>query len=151
MGRYKKSKAVKDRVNNPFHLFYFCTWIFWLTQLSFLSHFIEMTKECIIQFKIYMGLPRWLSGKQLACQCKTHGFNPWSRQIPRRRKCQPIPAFLPGKSREQRSLVGYSPWVKKSWTRLSMHAHMGKFTLLIYIDPQPFWHQRWVSWKVSFP
>ena len=41
--------------------------------------------------------------------------------------------------------------VKKSWTRLSMHAHMGKFTLLIYIDPQPFWHHQWVSWKVSFP
>ena len=27
-----------------------------------------------------------------------------------RRKCQPTPAFLPGKSHGQRSLVGYSPW-----------------------------------------
>ena len=30
--------------------------------------------------------------------------NPW------RRKWQPTPVFLPGKSRGQRSLVGYSPW-----------------------------------------
>ena len=30
--------------------------------------------------------------------------------IPWRRKSQPIPVFLPGKSHGQRSLVGYSPW-----------------------------------------
>ena len=29
------------------------------------------------------------------------------RKIPRRRKCQPTPVFLPGKSHEQRSLAGY--------------------------------------------
>ena len=28
----------------------------------------------------------------------------------RRRKCQPIPVFLPGKSHGQRNLAGYSPW-----------------------------------------
>jgi len=33
-----------------------------------------------------------------------------SRRIPWRKKCQPTPVFLPGKSHEQRSLVGYSPW-----------------------------------------
>ena len=27
-----------------------------------------------------------------------------------RRRWQPTPVFLPGKSRGQRSLVGYSPW-----------------------------------------
>ena len=34
----------------------------------------------------------------------------WVRKIPWRRKRQPTPVFLPGKSHEQRSLVGYSPW-----------------------------------------
>ena len=29
---------------------------------------------------------------------------------PWRRKWQPLPVFLPGKSHGQRSLVGYSPW-----------------------------------------
>ena len=54
-------------------------------------------------------LPWWLSGKESACQCRRHGFNPWGGKIPWRRKWQPIPVFLLGKSRGQRSLVGYSP------------------------------------------
>ena len=34
----------------------------------------------------------------------------WIRKIPWRRKWQPTPLFLPGKSHGQRSLVGYSPY-----------------------------------------
>ena len=37
------------------------------------------------------------------------GFDPWVAKIPRRRKWQPTPLFLPGESRGQRSLLGYSP------------------------------------------
>ena len=40
-------------------------------------------------------------------------FNPWVRKIPWRRKWQPTPVFLPGKSHGQRSMVGYSPWSHK--------------------------------------
>ena len=40
-------------------------------------------------------------------------FSPWVRKIPWRRKQQPAPVFLPGKSHGQRSLVGYSPWGRK--------------------------------------
>jgi len=29
-----------------------------------------------------MGLPWWFSGKESTCQCRRHGFNPWSREIP---------------------------------------------------------------------
>ena len=36
-------------------------------------------------------------------------FDPWVGKIPWRRKWQPSPVFLPGKSHGQRSLVGYSP------------------------------------------
>jgi len=42
-----------------------------------------------------------------------HGFDLWDRKIPWRRKWQPTPVFLPGKSHGQRSLVGYSPWGRK--------------------------------------
>ena len=38
-------------------------------------------------------------------------FNPWVRKIPWRREWLPIPVFLHGECHEQRSLVGYSPWV----------------------------------------
>ena len=41
---------------------------------------------------------------------QTQVMDPWVGKIPRRRKWHPTPAFLPGKSRGQRSLVGYSPW-----------------------------------------
>ena len=40
-------------------------------------------------------------------------FDPWVGKIPWRRKWQPTPAFLPGKSHEQRNLAGYSPRSRK--------------------------------------
>ena len=42
-------------------------------------------------------------------RCRRHGFDPWVRKIPWRRKWQLTPVFLPGKSHGQRSLAGYSP------------------------------------------
>ena len=48
--------------------------------------------------------------KKSACQYRRCSFNPWVRKIPWRRKWQPSPIFLPGKSHGQESLVGYSPW-----------------------------------------
>ena len=39
--------------------------------------------------------------------------DPWVGKIPWRRKWQPTPVFLPGKSHGQRSLAGYSPWTLK--------------------------------------
>ena len=40
-------------------------------------------------------------------------FDPWVGKIPWRRKWQPTPVFLPGKSHGWRILVGYSPWGRK--------------------------------------
>ena len=42
------------------------------------------------------------------------------REIPWRRKWQPTPVFLPGKSHGQRSLASYSPWGSKEWETLSL-------------------------------
>ena len=44
-----------------------------------------------------------------SCLC----LNSWIGKIPWRRKWQPTPVFLPGKSHGQRSLAGYSPWGRK--------------------------------------
>jgi len=52
------------------------------------------------------------SSKEPACQWrryKKHGFNPWFRKMPWKRKWQPIPVFLPGDSHGQKSVAGYSP------------------------------------------
>ena len=53
----------------------------------------------------------------------------WVGKIPWRRKWQPTPVSLPGKSRGQRSLVGYSPWdhrVGHDWA----HTHINIFNII---------------------
>ena len=55
----------------------------------------------------------WLRWQSVCLQCGRPGFNPWVRKIRWRRKWQSTPVLLPGKSREQRSLVCYSPWGRK--------------------------------------
>ena len=71
---------------------------------------------------IKQGPPRWLSGEESTSQGrrpKTAAFDPWVGKIPWRRKWQPVPVLLPGKSQGQRSPSGYSLWGYKG-TQLSM-------------------------------
>ena len=59
------------------------------------------------------GFPGGSVVKESACQSRSGrrcGFYPWVGKIPWRRKRQPAPVLLPGKSHGQRSLAGYSPW-----------------------------------------
>ena len=57
---------------------------------------------------IFIGLPWWCSGRRIRLLKQRQGFNPWLRKIHWRRKGQPVPVFLPGKSHGQKSLMGYS-------------------------------------------
>ena len=51
-------------------------------------------------------------------------FHPWVGKIPGRRKWQPTPVLLPGKSHGRRSLVGCSPWgLEESDTTERLHVH----------------------------
>ena len=62
------------------------------------------------------------SSKEPACQYRRHKrcwFDPWAWELPWRRKWQLTPVCMLGESHGQRSLVGYSPWVTESQTRLS--------------------------------
>jgi len=62
---------------------------------------------------IHMGLSRYNSDKESACQCwrgHRQRFDPWIGKIPLSKKWQPTPVFLPEKFHGQRSLVGFSPW-----------------------------------------
>ena len=73
------------------------------------------------------GLPRHCGGKEPTSPCRRHrrcvGSVPWAGKIPWRRKWQPIPMFLPGKSQGQRSLVG----------RKEVDTSKHKYTLLVWI------------------
>ena len=74
--------------------------------------------------------------KKSACNAGDPGLIPGSGGS-RRRKLQPTPVFLPGKSHGQRSLVCYSPWgCKKSNTteRLNTFIYLCKiFSSEIFI------------------
>ena len=82
----------------------------------------------------FIGLPRWLSGNESACQCRRCVFDPWVGKIPWRRTWLPTPVFLPGKVRGQRSLAGYRPWGHKELdtTKLS-HARVSTYIIFICI------------------
>ena len=63
------------------------------SQIFSKGHIFELL-QCI-------RLPRRLSGKESACQCRRHkgrGFDPWVGKIPWRRAWKPTPVFLPGES-----------------------------------------------------
>ena len=82
------------------------------------KNFWLWTSFISLQIVVYMQSPTlnsWASlvaqQERICLQCRRGGFDPWVGKIPgRRRKWQPTPVFLPGKSRGQRSLEGYSPW-----------------------------------------
>ena len=77
-----------------------------------------MLLDKFLPLKLIKRLPWWLGGKEVLAMHEI-GFYSWVRKTPWSRKWQPTPAFLPGESHGQRSLVGYSPWGCKSQTQLS--------------------------------
>ena len=52
-------------------------------KLSILKYHIKRILCLLLDF------PGWLHGKESACQCRRHGFNPWVGKIPWNRKWQP--------------------------------------------------------------
>ena len=79
------------------------------TLLSFVSsHNLDIPPRAeaiwyLLELEISLPTPTQLWVLQL---CSTGSSGP-------RRKWQPTPVFLPGKSHGQRSLIGYSPWGRK--------------------------------------
>ena len=57
--------------------------------------------------------PGGSDSKSVCLQCRRLGFDPWIGKILWRRKWQPTPVILPGKSHGRRSRVGYRPWDRK--------------------------------------
>ena len=126
--------------NNPIVLIIILMWSLfyrWENQVEWLAQGHTMRKQQSQDLNVVVsavrGLPRWLSGKESACQsrrCKRCGFNPWVEQIPGRRKWRPIPVFLPGKSHGQRSLTGYNLWGPKELD-MTEHTHTLTHTLAV--------------------
>ena len=74
---------------------------------------------------VNLGLPQCLS-KESTCQSGRCRFDTWVRKIAWRRKWQPTPVFLPGKSHGQQSLMGYIPWGNKNCREPVRHSTRDK-------------------------
>ena len=76
-------------------------------------YFSLIVKKIWWNIRLFHRLSPWLSRKRthLQCRrCRRQDFDPSVGKIPWKRKRQPTPVFLLGKSLWLRSLVGYSPW-----------------------------------------
>ena len=70
----------------------------------------QVSARILLNYDDSQGFPGDTSDKKPTnARDKRHGFDPWVGEFPWRRAWQPTPAFLPGESTAQRSLVGYSP------------------------------------------
>ena len=84
--------------------------IFYVVFFFFLSHRWSLS---LYIFYWFLYFPGGSDSKASCLQWGRPGFDPWVRKILWRRKWQPTPVLLPGKSQGRRSLVGYSPWGHK--------------------------------------
>ena len=92
---------MKGNMKNVF--LFVCTFLFSFIDIIDIYHFIS----------IRVGLHWWLSDNELVCQSRRHGFDPWIRKIPWRRKWQPTWLFLLEKSQWTEESGGLTPWGRK--------------------------------------
>ena len=95
------------------------------------------------------SFPGRSSGKESACQCRrcrNCSFNPCIEKIPWRRKWQPTPVFLPGKSSWTGVWQACSSGVTKSQTRLKWQSTSANYLIEFWLaagiwsclPPNPF-------------
>ena len=108
--------------------------IYWNTLYCFKTKVYTLILCVYIYLYILSHGLWWLRPQSVCLQCGRHWFDPWVRKILWRRKCQPTPVLLPGKSRGWRSVVGYSSWGRKESDMTEwLHFHFHTFILYIYI------------------
>ena len=76
------------------------------------------------------GLPWWLRGKESACECRRHGFNPWVGKIPCRRKWHPLQYFFLGSPTDRGAWQATVHGVTKESDTTEQQILQGVFPLL---------------------
>ena len=88
---------------------------------------------------------------RMCLQCGRPGFNSQIRKIPRRKGWQFTPVFLPGESRGQRCLAGYSPWGHKesdtAGQMSTIQCLLKLKTLILQLQVQ--WNQVLKRWQLE--
>ena len=97
------------------------------------------------------GFPGGASGKESICQCRRLRkceFDLWIGKIPWRRKWQPTPVFLPGKSMDRGAWLATVHGVTKRWTWLSMSKNykQPRVAASVKWEISPLFHLLWFSY-----
>jgi len=69
-----------------------------------------------LHFYLSTGFPGGSGNKESVCQCRRSSFDLWVRKMPSRRKWQPTPIFLPGRSMDRGTWRARVHGVAKSQT-----------------------------------
>ena len=80
---------LEQHVNGSILYIHFGFWLFLLSIMilrfiHIVCALVVLFFQCWVTFRY--GLHWWLSGKESTCQCRWHGFDPWVRKIPWRKK-----------------------------------------------------------------
>ena len=103
------------------------TCLFRLFAHSLVGLFVLLLMTCMSPFYILDfshlsdGLPRWLSGKESACQCRRHRtqeFNPWVGKISGEGSGNPLQYSFLENSMDRGAWQAAVQGVTKSWTQL---------------------------------
>ena len=101
---------------------YFKSWYLYIFNLSILEYCTCMHLFISLRFyHFYHGIPRWLSGKESACQCRRYRFNPWGNKIPWRRNSNPFQYYYWENPTDREVWRATVRGVTKSQTWLSTH------------------------------
>ena len=71
---------------------------------------VQIVRQNLLRTTVIDGLPRWLSGKESACQAGDAGLILGSGRYPGEGNGKTLSNILAGKSHGHRSLAVYSPW-----------------------------------------
>ena len=109
---------------------------------------------------LFMGFPGGSVVKNSACQCRTRGFDPWSRQIPGRRKWQPTPLSCLGNPMDRGAWWTTQSMGLQSRTRFSSWTTTNSFHISLLppkvADPRALeypqgWGEHVRSWRGFMP
>ena len=124
---------------------------------SCLGTHVRIKDFTILKIKKFKNLKNKLKKKKRIClQCRRPRFDPRVGKIPWRRKWQPTPVSLPGKSHGHRNLVDCSPWGRKEsgtteW--LTQHTTILKNIFFFYLvsqAPSSFFSVSGLTWHFHF-
>ena len=108
-----------------------CAYVYMYMYVLYTCTYMSITYTCKKGFLGGSG------SKKIYLKWRKPGFNPWVVECPWRREWKPTPVFLPGEFHGQRSLVGYIPWLTKSWAQhwltLSLFLHIYTLHMCVHM------------------